>query len=514
MDPPLLLDEIPISPRLSRGGGGDGTVPDCSAVEVVEREEVGGRCLRLLRSVRRGEALLVEEPLFLSPQDDDELELLLAQTCDAAAVAAARMAPPSSARSATAAWGGASASGSPGPTTASWLPASSQLCLATAKTLAYEPESAKCEGLWDLAGDPLRWEASAAWLWGLLHQDLQDRLGRDNFNKLFAIVATNAHAGSTGRAGLYHLGSFAEHSCAPSSYKEVLDQDVASNSARLAAAAVVGSPSGSGSPACRFELHPVTRLQLVVRALRDLDEGEFVSISYIEEHLPTWKRRELLLNGYGFTCACDRCEHLPEVVCCFLCPSCRDGPCVAAVPILDQGFNGSLFRCENCGYTVSEDVVRAFAMAESEDVDSEIAQRLLHSFHYKKFHKFLYNTDRIHPVERLKVLEQLTDAQFRLTPHDANPLLGHLNELSAKALLEVGDHHRAAHMFGRAADLYADSHRGPPDSGHEQRCYDMKMQITSHRLGPVPRRLSVASNAIVRSPSLPRLAEEEEAAES
>jgi len=123
---------------------------------------------------------------------------------------------------------------------------------------------------------------------------------------------------------------------------------------------------------------------------------------------------------------------------------------------------------------------------------------------------YLQNIKAVPAHDRITAIEQLLEAQKRLTGCDSHPLLGQLTEQIADAYIELGDFHRAAHMYQRASDLYAVSHRGPPDSGHDRRCYEQKMRVSAGRMGALPRRLSrLGGGALSRSPSLPSLAEVE-----
>jgi len=211
------MDDLPMSPRARGAHGG---VPDNSAVVLDERESAG-RFLRTARPVRRGEAVLVEEPLFLSPADDSELQVLLTTMCDPAAVdaAAASMPTPSASSSTSTSVGLATGSG---PTTFHWLPVPLQLSLVAVQALVYDQNSKECEGLRMLWGDPERWAVPASRLYALLREEYKARITEELVGEVYAIVAANAHAAPNGRAGLFLNGSLAEHSCAPTAFKEVL----------------------------------------------------------------------------------------------------------------------------------------------------------------------------------------------------------------------------------------------------------------------------------------------------
>lgn len=501
----MTMDDIPLSPRASGSHGG---IPDGSAVCIDERDEVG-RFLRVTRPVRKGEALLVEDPLFLSPADDEELQALLSMMCDPGALAAAASA--GSLRD-----GGSSAAcpsfnDSAGPTSASWLPVPDQLCLVIIKTMVFSPGIPECSEVRRLCGDKERWMVPATNLWNLLLDDRRASIPLELLSEVYAIVAANSHADECGRAALFLIGSLAEHSCEPSAFKEVIApvENVSRPGSPMSPDA---SPSGSPirRPLTPLTMIPPSRPQLVIRALHDINEDEIVSISYIPEYLPTFTRRQLLHAGYGFYCMCDRCQRKPEVVCAYVCSYCGDGPCSPTAPVnsIDVAtFRDSTFRCEACGSMLSEHaIIDDLVAAEQAEVVSAESTRVLHPFHHKIYRMYLHNIQALPPADRLQALEQIMEAHRRLIGSDANPLFGRLTELTARAHYDLGDNQQAALAYQRAVDLYEVSHRGPPDAGHDRRCYDSKMSVSAGRLGSVPRRLSRHST-VARSPSLPSLAE-------
>ena len=56
--------------------------------------------------------------------------------------------------------------------------------------------------------------------------------------------------------------------------------------------------------------------RVALTALRDLADGDELTISYVEPRLPYYERRRVLRDSYGFDCDCDRCarERKMEVV--------------------------------------------------------------------------------------------------------------------------------------------------------------------------------------------------------
>jgi len=223
--------------------------------------------------------------LYQSPAHDDQLEALLASTCEEAAV-----------QSASSSW--VPVPNAKNPTSAKWLCVTDQLALTVIQGVLEAPDSWRCKALFKLRGDASRWTQRIDKLWSLLSGPARKQISQDTLAEVYAVVAANAHADAGGRAGVFDLASYAEHCCTPSAFKELVSIEL------------------EGEPATR----------LVVRAHCDLNEGDTLSLSYIPEYLPTRRRREILKAGYGFDCMCPRCTQLPETVCAFRCPSCDDGP--------------------------------------------------------------------------------------------------------------------------------------------------------------------------------------------
>ena len=57
---------------------------------------------------------------------------------------------------------------------------------------------------------------------------------------------------------------------------------------------------------------PQNSALLALRAARDVDPGEQLTLSYIDTSLPLHKRRQALEQGYGFRCRCPRCREEEE----------------------------------------------------------------------------------------------------------------------------------------------------------------------------------------------------------
>ena len=107
---------------------------------------------------------------------------------------------------------------------------------------------------------------------------------------------------------------------------------------------------------------------------------------------PTAARREQLRQQHGFTCGCARCEHEPELVRCFVCPACGEGP---ASPVHSGGECRAL-ACTECGATstLDEEAWAPLAAAEVSDDMSE-CMRYLHPYHHRMVAAFRLNAARV-----------------------------------------------------------------------------------------------------------------------
>lgn len=379
---------------------------------ILEREEVG-RYLCTTQVVRQGDLLWSEAPLFLSPRPP-ELQELFTRLFDEGE--------------------GARASKD--------MPVATQLFLCVLQEMVDQPESDRMRALQELRGHDT-WQEHWAHLWALLRSEHRDRLDEEAARTAFAKVAANSHETQDKRAALCIMGSLAEHSCAPSAFKEV-----GKSSATVA---------DGGSPL------------LELRALRDMAEGEIVSISYIPEYNPLWRRQHLLRTGYNFDCHCARCTgSVPELVCAFNCPECGGGPCCPMAPCVKLGALGSL-QCDDCGCIVtSAEVIAELAAAESCETFCGACAPFLHPYHFKIFQMYMGNLEAVSPEQCIAILEQLVDAYERFSQNERHPFIGKLLELTAKKRRAAGDAAEAAEEFRRAAAVYAVSHG--PASAHRARC--------------------------------------------
>ncbi|KAK8805595.1 hypothetical protein WA158_002251 [Blastocystis sp. Blastoise] len=90
---------------------------------------------------------------------------------------------------------------------------------------------------------------------------------------------------------------------------------------------------------------------ICIRAMKTIQKGEELTISYIDEHQPLYQRQKMLLHDYHFKCTCERCTHpileLENLFVSYNCPlpSCK-GICKP------QGDNLSIerthYKCDKC----------------------------------------------------------------------------------------------------------------------------------------------------------------------
>jgi len=379
------------------------------------------------QAVRCGEAILVEEPLFMSPGGMLDWKAV-ADLCDSEKLAVA-----------------IKKNGKDGR-----LSISEQLVLTISQAFIEKPQPPQCKALMNLDGDKARWKESASALYALLREELQSELSEDLVSEVYAIVASNSHGTYERRASIFAMGSMCEHSCAPSAFKEVVQRD---------------------------------RPTLVVRALRDLIEGEVVSLSYIPEYQATWKRKELLQSMYGFDCVCERCTNAPERVCTFVCPEC-EGPCSPATPVKVGviEFPKLTFLCDHCKSSFAGDSQSAipFVAAQESDTIGDDSAHSLYPYHYKIVNMYLESLGDIPAEHRVPILEQLCDAYRRLFQVETHPILSRLTEKLANAQMELGDMEDAAASFETAAEIYAAIYRGAPSSDHQRRCEERHQACISY----------------------------------
>ena len=70
----------------------------------------------------------------------------------------------------------------------------------------------------------------------------------------------------------------------------------------------------SCAPSCRVEFAGVADGSIIsLRTLREVREGEALSISYVEMEWPTAERRAVLELQYGFQCVCERCHRDDQI---------------------------------------------------------------------------------------------------------------------------------------------------------------------------------------------------------
>jgi hypothetical protein len=98
--------------------------------------------------------------------------------------------------------------------------------------------------------------------------------------------------------GLYLYAAAINHSC---------DPNCCQTHSFIKASSSIGTAVDSPEPT------------LCIRAVRDIEPDEELTISYIDTGKPTWWRREELFTSYNFICQCNRCARL-DLLECYACP--------------------------------------------------------------------------------------------------------------------------------------------------------------------------------------------------
>ncbi|CAK0797785.1 unnamed protein product [Prorocentrum cordatum] len=162
-------------------------------------------------------------------------------------------------------------------------------------------------------------EACAADIFGVLRPEFQGLTSEDEVRDLVHAISSNRFGGGLNQLDLMFTGSMFEHSCTPNCF--------------------VGSwrGAGQGTPAPQV---------VSFRALRDVAEGEALSIDYVQ--LPdaylAAAGRAAVLGPWGFQCTCPRCTDLPELTRAFLCAACGAPELCPVSPR-----PGAELRCRACG---------------------------------------------------------------------------------------------------------------------------------------------------------------------
>jgi len=169
---------------------------------------------------------------------------------------------------------------------------------------------------------------------GLLRDEFLEVTSADEVYEFLLALCCNRFAlSSSSQHDLMFAASMFEHSCAPNVFMGMEKQTLAS-----------------------------TR---TFRALRDIAEGEALSIDYLllpDGYLPTQHRASMLAH-WGFTCSCPRCTTLPELTRAFVCPSC-------GAPELcpEQQQAAPKLVCQACGHLAEADYARRCLAAEKQAV--------------------------------------------------------------------------------------------------------------------------------------------------
>lgn len=412
-----------------------------------------GRFVRTTRDVVRGEVILVEAPAFITPTSDACLDKLVHALCDPVQVDLERKR-----------HHGAK------------LPVPWVLALVAIKNLSEETDgfhSFAARQLTFLDGDVERWHEMGERVWSLLLDSTKAKVEKQQVLLTCGAVGMNAHSASQGCAAVFLTGSLIEHSCAPNAFKEI-----------------AGVRSRDGS----------TQDCLIVRALRGLEKGEAVSISYVPEYMPTWKRRQTLEAYYGFTCTCVRCSAgFPELVCAYRCPHCGHGPCSPIDPMLFSDGHSPRYeaisdsppvtalKCEECEALVDDpEDLDAFTAAERCEFVCQDCIPHFHPFHHKIFNSYLGALRKMSCDQLVTALSQLKEAQKRLiavSEISSHPSFARYAEMAANGLADSGNYEGAKSELMRALECYEMSHNGPPDG-------DLRIAQCRRKLAKLESRLS------------------------
>eukprot|EP00929_Paragymnodinium_shiwhaense_P030478 TRINITY_DN17270_c0_g2_i1.p1 TRINITY_DN17270_c0_g2~~TRINITY_DN17270_c0_g2_i1.p1 ORF type:complete len:754 (-),score=108.68 TRINITY_DN17270_c0_g2_i1:230-2491(-) len=134
---------------------------------------------------------------------------------------------------------------------------------------------------------------AASEIFKVLKEEFQKIVSVEELHAALHTIACNRFGGGETDLDMMYAGSMFEHSCTPNIFLSTWQ---------------AGKSDGRHH----------------YRALRDIPEGEALSIDYLllpDGYLPTPDRAEIL-GRWGFVCSCARCTSLPDLSRTFVCPHC------------------------------------------------------------------------------------------------------------------------------------------------------------------------------------------------
>ena len=265
-------------------------------------------------------------------------------------------------------------------------------------------------------------------LWGALKPELQEITSREELGHVLQILSCNRFGHGGQSVQLMFAGSMFEHSCLPNCFLGT---------------ACTASPNADG---------PQT-----YRALRDIEEGEVLSIDYLNFPLGycSMTARAEAFQKWGFTCSCPRCVELPEVERSFncaecgepdLCP-CKPGSsvlqCLSCKKVADASYAA---RCLEREAQLQREPASPPARKVGEESDDE---NLLCHRHHLVVHALWEDLEAGLPDSKelpafqqmLEVLIESVSSASRLEEHPALLNLYHLAALSTQDDLETQKHY-------------------------------------------------------------------------
>lgn len=264
-------------------------------------------------------------------------------------------------------------------------------------------------------------------LWGALKPELQEITSREELGHVLQILSCNRFGHGGQSVQLMFAGSMFEHSCLPNCFLGT---------------ACTASPNADG---------PQT-----YRALRDIQEGEVLSIDYLNfpSGYCSMSARAEAFQKWGFVCSCPRCVELPEVERSFNCAECGEPDLCPCKP------GSSVLQCLSCkkvadaSYTArclerEAQLQREPASPPATRVGEESDENLLGHRHHLVVHALWEDVEAGLPDSKelpafqqmLEVLIESVSFASRLEEHPALLNLYHLAALSTQDDLETQKHY-------------------------------------------------------------------------
>mmetsp|Transcript_33453 Transcript_33453/g.60334 ORF Transcript_33453/g.60334 Transcript_33453/m.60334 type:complete len:511 (+) Transcript_33453:124-1656(+) len=171
-------------------------------------------------------------------------------------------------------------------------------------------------------------------MYSVLRPELREITSEEEMHEWLVAITSNRFGSHDAQLDLMFAGSMFEHSCFPNCFAGTWKQ------------------KGGNHPRA-------------YRALRDVSEGEALSIDYLSlppNYFPAADRAEIL-SAWGFSCTCPRCTSLPELTRAFVCNACG---APELCPVRPGAASAVELQCRSCNHVPEAAYVEQCLRREAE----------------------------------------------------------------------------------------------------------------------------------------------------